>query len=144
MSIVSLFLLFFSWPPWTNAWFWWHFRCMLLCMLFMFFCFFTFPSHVLITITFFLMVAPEAYGISWARDWIRAAVVTHHSCSNTGSFNRRFRAGGQIPAPHSDPSCCSWILNPWCHSENSYNNCLDLTQYLSTFRITTACWLLAV
>ena len=47
----------------------------------------------------------------------------HHSCGNSGSFNPLCQGRGTNPCLCSDPSCCSWILNPLHHSRNSSGIC---------------------
>ena len=58
-------------------------------------------------------------GSCQARDWIWAAAAA--SCSNTRSFHPRSWATELHLPLHSDPSCCSWIPIPMCHSGNSKN-----------------------
>ena len=51
------------------------------------------------------------------RDWIRATAVTHQPDQ------------GLNPCLHSNPSCCSQIINPLCHSRNSgFGGCFSLGQ----------------
>ena len=43
-----------------------------------------------------------------------------HSCGNNGSCQPTALGWGSNPCLHSDLSCCNQILNPLCHSENSW------------------------
>ena len=45
-----------------------------------------------------------------------------HSCSNVRSFNPLCWASSLVHL-HSNPSCCSRILNPLCHHGNSLSDC---------------------
>ena len=58
---------------------------------------------------FSFSAAPVAYGSSQARDWIWAASMTY-------ALSRCTRPGIELLPPQRQGQ----ILNPWCHSGNSY------------------------
>ena len=71
---------------------------------------------------FNFMATPTSYGSSWARDWIWAIAVTTldplSHCAGPAEFNLH---------RHSDPSCCSQILNPLHYGRNSYSQYFIIT-----------------
>ena len=68
----------------------------------------------------FLMATPAAFGSSWARDWIWAAAVTYSTAAAMLDPSPTALGWGWNPHLYSNTSCRSWILNPLCHSENSF------------------------
>ena len=73
----------------------------------------------------FLMSAPSAHGISGQGSNPSCSCDPCHSCGKARSLTHctgpRSKLGWRLK-PHicSNPSCCSWIPNPLCHSRNSY------------------------
>ena len=67
---------------------------------------------------FFFMATLAAYGSSHARDWIQAATVTYAPAVATPDPLTHCAGQGSNWHFCSNPSCCSLILNPLCHSRN--------------------------
>ena len=61
---------------------------------------------------------PMAYGSSQARDWIWATAMTYTAAAaNSDPLTHCLRWNLLL---HSNPSCCNQVLNPLCHSRNSW------------------------
>ena len=61
------------------------------------------------------MATPTVYRSSQARDWIWATAVTQAAGKATQAPLPTVLGQGWKPHLCSDPSFCSWILNPLCH-----------------------------
>ena len=69
---------------------------------------------------FFFKALPTAYGSSRARDWIQATASTYaRTVATPDPLTPCCQAGIESIHPQK-LSLCSWILNPQCHSRNSY------------------------
>ena len=72
------------------------------------------------TFFFFLILwlHPPHMGGSQSRDWIQVTASTYTSAAATDPLTRCTGPGIE-PHLRRNPSCCSWIPNPLCHSGNS-------------------------
>ena len=72
------------------------------------------------------MATPTAYGGCCAGDWIWDTSTTYATAETTLDPLTHCAGLGSDLCLHSNPSHCSWILNPLHHSRNSTNYCFSL------------------
>ena len=70
---------------------------------------------------FIFMATPMAYESSQVRDWIWATAVTYATAAAMPDPLTYCTRPGIEPHLHSSLRCCSQILNPPCHSGNSFS-----------------------
>ena len=68
----------------------------------------------------FPRAAPGEHGSSLARDWIATTAITYTTAAASLDPELTVLGHGLNPRPLSNPSCCSQILNPLCHSGISH------------------------